>query len=200
MADIRKIIIIFVIAVLFSVLVFAIIEAVYPSPKYEDYCKTANIPVTTEKPCISQQVCPEINVSQVERDACTAKKGYIEYINYDSNNCPTNYICNTCQNEFQLAMEKHSKYVFYISAVLALIAIFLGLYLPAKQNTLNEWIGTGFMLGGTFALFFGTMTSFMFLDRYIRPIVILLELALIIFIAYRKVGNLREDKRKVKGR
>jgi TRAP-type uncharacterized transport system fused permease subunit len=196
MADIRKIIIIFVIAVLFSVLVFAVIEAVYPQPKYEDYCKNANIPAATEKPCISQQTCPEINISQAERDACTAKKGNIEYTNYDTNNCPKTYECNTCQNEFNLAMEKHSRYVFYISAFLALVAIFLGLYLPAKKNSLNEWVGTGFMLGGTFALFFGTLTSFMFLDRYVRPIVIFLELVLVIFITYRKIGNLREDKKR----
>lgn len=194
MADIRKIIIIFVIAVLFSVLVFAVIEAVYPSPKYEDYCKNVNYPI--EKACISQQVCPEINITQAERDSCTEKKGNIEYTDYDSNNCPTAYECNTCQNDYMLVMEKHSRYVFYISAFLALIAIFIGLYLPAKKNTLNEWVGTGFMLGGTFALFFGTLTSFMFLDRYARPIVIFLELVLVIFITYRKIGNLREDKRK----
>ncbi len=194
MADIRKIIIIFVIAILFSVLVFAIIEAVYPQPQYEDYCKSANYPM--ERACITQQTCPEINITQAERDSCSAKKGVIEYIDYDSNNCPTAYQCNTCQNELNLAQKTHSRYVFYISALLALIAIFLGLYLPAKKNTLNEWIGTGFMLGGTFALFFGTMTSFMFLDRYARPIVIFLELVLVIFVTYRKIGNLREDKRR----
>jgi len=194
MVDIRKIIIIFVIAILFSVFVFAIIEAFYPSPQYEDYCKS-NI-ISTEKPCISQQPCAEVNVSQANRDSCAAKKGIIEFTDYDSNSCPHDYVCNTCQNDYMLAMKQHSKYVFYISAVLALIAIFIGLFLPAKQNTLNEWMGTGFMLGGTFALFFGTMMSFRFLDRYIRPIVILLELILVIFISYRKIGNLRKDKKR----
>ena len=194
MVDVRKIIIIFVIAILFSVLVFAVIEAFYPQPKWEDYCKSPAY--AAETPFIKQQACPEISITQAERDECTAKKGVIEYTNYDSNNCPQSYECNTCQNEFMLVMEKHSRYVFYISAFLALIAIFIGLYLPAKKNSLNEWVGTGFMLGGTFALFFGTLTSFMFLDRYTRPIVIFLELSLVVFIAYRKIGNLREDKKK----
>lgn len=195
MVDIRKIIIIFVIAVLFSVLVFAVIEAIYPQPKYEDYC--GNQDYSTEKPCITQQACPEIKVSQAERDSCSAKKGYIEYTNYDVNNCPTKFICNTCQMQFNSEQEKYSRYVFYISALLSLIAIFIGLYLPAKKNTINEWVGTGFMLGGTFALFFGTLTSFIFLDRYVRPIVIFLELILVIFLTYRKIGNLREDKKKI---
>lgn len=194
MVDIRKIIIIFVVAVLFGVLVFSVIEAVYPQPKYEDYCKNRNHPV--EKPYISQVVCPEVNVSESDRKACDEKKGYIEYMNYDPNNCPKKYECNTCQHEFDMAQEKHQRYVFYISALLSLVAIFIGLYLPAKTNTLNEWIGTGFMLGGTFSLFFGTLITFIWLDRYIRPLVILLELVLIIFIAYRKIGNLRKDKKK----
>ena len=194
MVDIRKVVIIFVIAILFSVLVFAFIEAFYPSPQYDEYCINENIMV--EKPYVSQTTCPEINISQVDRDACTLKKGNIEYTNYDTNNCPKSYRCNTCQNEYESAMKNHSKYVFYISAVLALIAIFIGLFLPAKTNSLNEWIGTGFMLGGAFALFFGTASSFRFLDRIIRPIVILLELILVIFISYRKIGNLRKDKKR----
>src|SRR3989338_2291954 len=178
MVDIRKIIIILVVAVLFSVLVFSVIEAVYPQPKYEDFCKNRNYPI--EKPGITPKVCPEVNISEVDRNACDDKKGYVEYTEYDSNNCPHSYECNTCQNEFNDSQEQHNRYVFYISAIFALLAIFLGMYLPAKQNTLNEWMGTGFMLGGAFALSFGTATSFGSLDRYTRPIIIFLELALVI--------------------
>ena len=83
-----------------------------------------------------------------------------------------------------------------ISAVLALIAIFVGLYLPAAVNSLNEWIGTGFMLGGVFALFFGTATSYTHLGRFVKPIVLILELALVIFMAYKQVGKFRKDKKK----
>ncbi|HZX44865.1 MAG TPA: hypothetical protein VFF28_04235 [Candidatus Nanoarchaeia archaeon] len=193
MVDIRKIIIIFVIAVLFSVLVFSVIEAVYPSPKYDEICRQNIYP---EKPYITNRTCPDVNISVANRKACDEKKGYIEYTDYDENNCPTSYKCNTCQNEFNQAQQKHERVVFYISALLSLVAIFIGLYLPAESNSLNEWIGTGFMLGGTFSLFFGTLTTFIWLDRYIRPIVILLELILVIFIAYRKIGNLRQDKKK----
>lgn len=194
MVDIRKIIIIFVVAILFAVLVFSVIEAFYPTPRWDDFCK--NMPPQVEKPWISEKICPEINISQKDREECNKKRGYIEYVDYDVNNCPTRYECNTCQREYELAQEKHNRYVFYISAFLSLIAIFIGLYLPAKENTLNEWVGTGFMLGGTFSLFTGTLMSFTSLDRYVRPIVILLELILVIFIAYRKISNLRKDKKK----
>lgn len=193
MVDIRKIIIIFVVAILFAVLVFSVIEAVYPQPKYEDFCKDQFYPRSA--PIVKEPTnCPDLNVTQIEIDQCVEIKGNIDYT-YDSKGCAINYECNTCNNEMTLAQQKHDKYVFYISAILSLIAVFIGLYLPANGNTLNEWIGTGFMLGGTFALFFGTATSFNSLERYIRPIVIFLELGLILFIAYRKIGNLKEDKK-----
>jgi len=196
MVDVRKIIIIFVVAILFAVLVFSVIEAAYPSPKYEDFCKQNMY--SKPAPVVKEPVdCKLIDISAQDQKACDDKKGVIEY-NYDSRGCATSYKCNTCNNEFQLAQEQHSKYVFYISAVLSLIAIFIGMFLPAQNNTLNEWMGTGFMLGGAFALFFGTASSFIFLDRITRPIVIFCELALVIFISYRKIGNLRQDNKSKK--
>ena len=196
MVDIRKIIIIFVVAILFSVLVFDVIEAAYPRPNYDDFCRFKG-PSRAEPIGLVKYTsgCSVLEVPKEEQTTCEDTKGYIEF-QYDSNGCPTSYECNTCSNEWDIANQNYSQYVFYISAVLALIAIFVGMYLPAKENSLNEWVGTGFMLGGVFALFFGTIQSFHFLDRIMRPIIISLELALIIFMAYKKMGNLREDKKK----
>lgn len=193
MVDIRKIIIIFVIGILFSVLVFAVIEAVYPRPDYSDFCKDEFIRNQPIK--MDTTDCAVLDVSVSTQNSCNDKKGYISY-EYDSVGCPISYKCETCNVDYQAASDDYSKIVFYISAILALIAIFIGMYLPAKANTLNEWVGTGFMLGGTFALFFGTMQSYQALDRIIRPLVIFFELALVIFIAYKKIGNLSPDKKK----
>jgi len=190
MIDFRKIIIILVIAILFAVLVFSTIEAVYPQPKYEDYCNTRNYPLTKEGSPQAEK-CATLDIAPTEYQSCDEKKGYISYT-YDSNGCAISYVCDTCNVNFQKAQDQYNQYVFYISAVLALIAIFVGLYLPAAANPLNEWIGTGFLLGGAFALFFGTIRSFNALDRYIRPAVILLELILVIFLAYKKIDNLRK--------
>ena len=193
MADIRKIIIIFVVAILFSVFVFAIIGAIYPQPEYNDYCK--NDYGLRVKPVDSATDCQNVEPTPFEQQECANDNGYIQY-NYGADGCPTSYECNTCQEEYNVAQDKYRQYVFYISAILALIAIFVGLYLPAETNTLNEWIGTGFMLGGAFALLFGTAMSYTSLGRFVKPIVIFAELVLIIFVAYRKVGNLRKDKKK----
>jgi hypothetical protein len=189
MADIRKYLIILVIAVLFSVFVFATIAAVYEPPKYENFCRNAYYPIK------HNGNCTEISVPKASQQDCEMRNGYIDY-KYDSSGCAESYFCNTCQNDFQNANDNYQRAKFYISAVLALIAIFLGLYLPAKANTLNEWVGTGFMLGGVFALFFGTATSYNALDRLLRPFVMLAELVVIILIAYKQVGKLRSDRKK----
>ncbi|HLC96889.1 MAG TPA: hypothetical protein VJH97_06225 [Candidatus Nanoarchaeia archaeon] len=193
MADIRKIVIIFVVAILFAVLVFAVIDAVYPSPRWENYC-------VQEKPRAEPlgkvpMNCTTMSVSDADYESCTDQHGYITYA-YDAYGCATSYYCETCQYELDQASQRHNLYVFYISALLSLVAIFVGLYLPSKGNTLNEWVGTGFMLGGTFSLFFGTIQSFTSLGRFAKPVVILFELLLIIFMSYKKIGNLREDKKK----
>jgi TRAP-type uncharacterized transport system fused permease subunit len=196
MVDIRKIIIIFVIAVLFSVFVFAFIGAIYPQPDYRDFCRGAYEEVYDKVGPVAQpKDCKVIRPTEQVQKNCTDNNGVIEYT-YDSQGCAVSYECSTCQYRYEQEMKKHQQYVFYISAVLALIAVFVGMYLPAQANTLNEWVGTGFMLGGAFALFFGTATSYNSLDRYIKPIVLLLELLLVIFIAYKKIGNLRKDKKK----
>ena len=160
MVDVRKIIIIFVVAILFSVLVFSVIEAAYPRPKYEDFCREKFAPRAEPINIVKDtSECPDFNVPESEQTACEDNNGIIQY-KYNSKGCAESFECNTCNYEMDQAMELYNQVVFYISAFLALIAIFVGMFLPAEENSLNEWIGTGFMLGGAFALFFGTARSF----------------------------------------
>ncbi|HIH38048.1 hypothetical protein J4460_05015 [Candidatus Woesearchaeota archaeon] len=192
MVDIRKVIIIFVIAVLFSVLVFSTIEAIYPSPKYEDYCPNNPKTGPLRSDGLIAKNCTALIVPEEEVTSCEEKHGYIEYV-HDSDGCAQSYRCQTCNNDFQQASDQHNRYVFYISSLLALIAVFIGLYLPASNNPLNEWVGTGFMLGGAFIMLFVTASAYSSLDRLVRPIIMFIELLLVIFVAYKKIGNLRTD-------
>jgi hypothetical protein len=182
MFDIRKIVIVILIAVLFSVFVFSSIEAVYPSPNWGDYCDNNRVKV----PFQGERNCTPIDVPDEAYDTC---EGNIDF-RYQ-NGCATEYFCNTCSVELEAAQEMHDNVTFFISAFLALIAIFVGLYLPAKENTLNEWIGTGFLLGGAFVLIFGTIQGYGSLHRWLKPVIMLAELLLVIFLAYKKVKNLK---------
>ena len=186
MVDLRKIVIIFVIAVLYAILVQTIIEAVHPSPKYEDYCQSLMKGAPYSEP---QRIDDKGNLVQscqyIDTTSCIYP-GQVEYA-YNASGCPQSYTCNMCQQDFNNDNEKYNFIVFMVSAILGLIAVAIGLYMPTEENSLNEWIGTGFMLGGLFSIFFGTARYFMEMGRYVRPIVIFVELAIVIYIGYKKL-------------
>ena len=94
-----------------------------------------------------------------------------------------------CRESYDSAMEGHNLVVFYVSIIFGLLAIVVGLMLPTHKDDLNQWVGSGFMLGGFFTLFYGTVRAFRDLDRIIRPIILLIELLIVIFVAYKKIGK-----------
>jgi hypothetical protein len=194
MVDLRRIAIIFVIMVLFAILVNAIIGAMYVSPQYDDFCKDRFYPEPQKLVPSEMKSCPTYDdvPSQEELNTCSDDKGYPEYT-YDLNGCVSEFSgCNYCQRDFNLAMENYNFIYFVLSSILAIIGIAIGLLLPTKHS-LNEWIATGFMLGGLVALFFGTFTYYQFMGRFLKPIIILLELIIVIYLSYR---TLRHEMKK----
>jgi len=197
MIDLRRVAIIFVIAVLYAILVNAVINAFYPSPAYEDFCRqkfypekpyATNVRGTVECPKYKEPTMQELN-------KCAEDKGFPDYL-YDANGCPLEYKgCNFCQRDYDAASQKHNYTYFIASSILALLAIGVGLLLPIRVS-LNEWIATGFMLGGLIALFFGTFMSYQQLGRYVKPLVILAELLIVIFLSYRKLKEIKGPSKK----
>jgi hypothetical protein len=96
---------------------------------------------------------------------------------------------DACREEYDSAMDKHNLVVFYVSIIFGMIAIIVGLMLPTHKDDLNQWIGSGFMLGGFFTLFVGTIRAYGALDRIARPIILLIELLIVIYVSYRKMGK-----------
>ena len=197
MIDLRRVAIIFVIGILYAVLANAIIAAVYPEPRYEDFCKQRYYP---EKPypAAVKVECPKYKEPTTqELNECSDKKGAPDYL-YDANGCPIEYKwCSYCQRDFDNANQKYSFYSFIISSVLALVAIAIGLLLPTSIS-LNEWIATGFLLGGLITLFFGTFMYYQYLGRYMKPVVILAELLIVIYLSYKKLADARDNKSKAR--
>ena len=186
--DLRKIGVILAIAILFSIFTFATINAVYPQPQYDDYCTMYG----ETKPYIAPMDpsnCKRIKgPSETESQTCFDQKGMITY-RYDEFGCPSSWTCDFCQRDLNAANEKHAFIEFIISSIFALIALLIGLYLPTRKSDLNEWVGTGFMLGGLITLFAGTAMVYGELHRVIKPIIILAELLIVLYLAYRKFGN-----------
>ncbi|MBN1502197.1 hypothetical protein JW930_01525 [Candidatus Woesearchaeota archaeon] len=182
MADARRVLVIFVIAVLFTIFVNVTIEALYPRPDYEDYCgrdMPKIIPMGEEKNC------SKIFPSQELIDNCS--EGNIAY-HYDSAGCPVDAYCETCYLRYETEQEKYNFVVFIISSISGLVALFVGLNLHTK-NPLNEWVGSGFLLGGIITIFVGTARYFGDMGRYAKPVIILAELVLVIYLTYKKLGK-----------
>lgn len=197
MIDLRRVAIIFVIAILYAIFVNAFVDAFYPAPKYEEYCKQKFYP---EKPYSNPADratvrCPNYKEPlQAELDKCSEDKGHPEY-KYDANGCAIEYKgCNFCQREFDNANQKYNFTFFIISSIMAVIGISIGLFLPIR-NSLNQWIATGFMLGGLITLFFGTFRYYQYLGRYVKPIVIFLELAIVLYLSYAKLRDINPKNR-----
>ena len=172
MPDIRRIIVILVIAVLFTMLINVSHDAVYPQPEYNDFCRD-NYPKAMR---IQPEQCPDIQTVECAR-------GQTAY-RYDAKGCPSEAYCETCNEELQQAQERYSIVVFIVSAITGLVALVVGLHV-----NLNEWIGSGFLLGGLLTILVGTIRYFGEMGRYVRPVVILFELVLVVYLTYKKLGK-----------
>lgn len=188
MVDVRKIVIAFIIAALFAILVQVAIDAFLPEPDYNKYCqnqqeysKVIPYPGNTAN-------CPNITVSEELQNSCTYDVGSIQY-KYDANGCAKEAYCETCYITLDKANQSRNLIIFIISAITGLIALVFGLFLPVHKNSINEWLGSGFLLGGIITIIIGTARFYGQMGRFIRPLVIFLELLLVIYLAYKKLGK-----------
>jgi uncharacterized protein (DUF983 family) len=179
MFDVRKILIIFVIGILYAIFSYSLVDAIHPGPDYEDYCSRLM------KPMPMPPRAEPINCPVIEEPECGAGGSY--FYEYDEKGCPKKITCDYCQLEYDAAKEKYSLFMFVIMSLLGLIAIGIGLFLPKKKHHLHEWVATGFMLGGLITLFIGTAIYYADMARIARPIVILAELILVVYLAYKKL-------------
>jgi hypothetical protein len=73
---------------------------------------------------------------------------------------------------------------FMVSAVAGLGAILFGLFWR-RNNKFWTIIKSGFLIGGLASLFIGTGMYYDEMGRFVKPIVIFLELAIVILVTYR---------------
>ncbi len=177
----KKIGIIIVIAVLFSMFVFSLVDVVMESPEYENFCGAEEKPI---RPLQKDLECPAFAEStSSEREDCGLRKGDIEY-SYDELGCPISYECNTCRALYEDASKQHRLIGFIITSVLGLIAVIIGMYIKSKKDIV-EWVFSGIIIGGIASIFIGTLEYFGDMGRFVRPFVLLAEMAMIIWVAIK---------------
>jgi|SaaInlStandDraft_4_1057021.scaffolds.fasta_scaffold59540_1 hypothetical protein len=175
------------IAILFTVFILVSIDAFYPRPDYNDFCSER--PMIPKIPSNREDCTYERSVLEEE---CYQEDGQPRYI-YTSG-CQEYSECDYCSKEFRDAQKEYSNLIFLIIAPLGALAIIFGVYF------LIEFLGTGFMFSGIMLMFYGTIQNFGELNRFTRAGVVLVELLLVLFIAYKKVipDNKKKSKKVIK--
>lgn len=194
--DIRKYGIAIAITILTAILIYAIADAIAgPTPEYNNCW---NNRFTIQSPQGPQGTVPmkgyvnggEINCTPpamdiTQRDTCTKNGGdYMGIQGQDS--CVVSYECSMCNKEYNDAQQHRNAIFFYASIATGIIAIIIGFLLPL--GAIHEWVGFGAIFGGVIGLFIGTVSYWSDLARIARPFVIAGELAVLLFIIYRRMN------------
>ncbi len=160
MVDYRQGIVSITIAILFTFFVFASVQAVKPQPSYNDFCDVYDFP--------QRQNLSEEEFEQQRQE-------------FDERH-------RACQSAYDSARDEYRLFVFLVSAVISLLAIFVALKLPSKDEVMTM-ISSGLLLGGLISLFVGTIWGWQGIHIYARPLVLLFELVLVIFLAYKALSK-----------
>lgn len=181
---VKKYGVIIIIAILFATFSFSIVDVVMEKPDYDDFCYMQAKPVVRDSgiDCADAE-----SPSEIEVEECRARNGIMES-ERDSRGCITGYECNTCYGEYEEARKQHRLVGFIVTGILGLIAIIVGLYAKSKKDVV-EGIYSGFLIGGIASIAIGTMSYFHDMGRFVRPVVLLIEIALIILIALKTAAK-----------
>ena len=158
--------------------------------KYEDYCKNqpyATAPAMAKVPTVN---CSDF-YNQPQSVDCQNNKGN-PVPKYDTNGCQVFDKCDYCSRDFDSARNLYNRNIFFILAPLGLIIVIIGIYVVI------DYIGAGLMFGGLITMFYATVRYFTDMSKMLRALVILIELLIIIWIAYKKIGDSRKESVKQK--
>lgn len=178
---IKTIILSIVIAIVLSAFVIYLIQTIYPSPKYEDYCGTERIkavPIPEDRALVGGTCA---TVSPDSRDECCINKGYEQY-NEETGLCEGNKF-EECQEQYNNARDRYKLVVFIVAVIVGLAAVSAGILLALPS------VSSGLMLGGTFLTFYGTAVYWSNLSNWLRTIVLGAVLAILIWLGYKKLQN-----------
>ncbi|MFW6231406.1 MAG: hypothetical protein ACOC32_05280 [Nanoarchaeota archaeon] len=189
---VKKLALIVTITILFSVFAFSLTDVFMEQPEYGDFCTYEPKPMPVDARVAND--CPDEQIDQDVVRECRDEGGTVRY-EYNQSGCVIDARCDDCSIRYDKAREKHRLISFIITSVLGLAAILTCLHINSK-NEMVEWIYSGFTLGGLASIFVGTISYFGDMSVYIRPIVLLAEMALVIWVALRVQKRLSKTSKK----
>lgn len=170
------------IVIVFALVLWQGIEAFYPSPLYENFCKNREFEISPAKPLPSGITlnCTFSKTLQEEEQQCYSQKGRPIY-EYDNNGCAIAIKeCDMCQKQFDDAMNQHSKIVFFVALIVGIITLIVGYAILSIEPVGSALIGSGI-----WSFFYGTVVNWRNFTNIWRFLLLLLALVLLIWIAIR---------------
>jgi hypothetical protein len=182
--DIRKYGIAIAVAILSAILIYSIADAVAPQVDYNSCYENNRYGMNV--PRAEQTNCTNVLEDAEARTACIDAGNAYE-ARYGADGCVTEYICNDCYRLQEEAREQRNAVIFYVAVGLGLLFVVVGFLLPL--GTVHEWVGLGLIIGGVISMFIGTVSYWSDLARWVRPLVIAIELAILLAIVYKRMSD-----------
>ncbi len=183
MINVKNLILGIGIVVVYALVLWQGIEAFYPSPQYDDFCKAGRFDAYyPAKPAVTgEQVnCTFPRELQEKQNQCYADKGQPVF-EYDDNGCIINVKeCDYCQRDFDDAQDAHSKVVFVVAIIIGLITLVIGYGVLSVEPVGSALIGSGI-----WAIFWGAAINWRNFSNIWRFLLLFVALVIIITFALR---------------
>ena len=144
-----------VITVLTASFLFSVGYAVFEEPSYDDYCGSI-LPYPDRFE----------NMTAEEREE-------------------HNRQWRECDEAYTAARERNGAGVFFTVTVLSIFVIIGALAMRPSEVNLTFYIVAGVVFGAVVAILMATGNQWQWFGRFLRPVVLLTEIVLVIFVAYR---------------
>ena len=167
------------IAIVLVIFVNVGVNTFYKPPKYEDFCLGGFIEKPYAIPAREARDCKYIEPTEELKNECK-DKGDIS-TKYDEDGCIKEYYCETCNKEFRDETSKYNRNVFIILSIAGVLSIIVSLLLH------NYAVVNGLMFGGIINILIGIVRYWSDMDEYLRFIISGVILAILIYIAYKKL-------------
>ena len=172
------------ITIIASFLSFSFIGIFIVEPDYSNYCNDSYYLHNPSKTTIN---CTEISSpTEAEINTCRANNGEISYKYVDG--CATEFICETCQYYYTQAYSHFRLWNFIITSIIGLTLIIISIRYKIKKNT-KSWFYASITLSSIVILTFSTISYFDELNRFMKPLILIIELGLVILIAKKNIKN-----------
>jgi hypothetical protein len=153
------------IVIVFALVLWQGVETFYPFPEYTDFCPQYKV-----QEYVNNSIrCEELG-GKWDFNAGLVKEGIEGY-------CDLEY---QCRLDFEDAKKSHSKYVFIISIIVAVITFLTGYFVLVPEPVGSALIGSSI-----WAIFWGSVINWMNFGEYWRFILLFLALIFLIWFTIR---------------